>query len=873
MASRISARTAASRNQAASPPRQSTRSPVARRTRTRSASVELESNAPTTKRGKRSTRQTSVESVESNTSAASTKQRGGRKKAKEGDVAYPGKHWLESTFEKLSTVAEGGEEEEEEEREENEEEAGNIEVSGHLQQSPGHLSQISGTTAITSASVQSSYSATEVNNLDLTMVVEVLPGLWFSSLQLLSLLAPENATTESVESIVRQLKVPGSSLAKVLKHREDKFDLDKETLGKDDYIRSSFILQKLYNSSFEPGMPRPDAVLHAANLATLVKNLLVAPKEATSTFNFFSNLDTWFPESFITQFEDNLDFGNSTMRDESFALALEIRTQYAVACLLHHKSSEHEWHPDEILVEPFFENILEYTPGLPRFEDYMKNGKIKNLMRAGPENTETQNEQIRKRAEEIHNTFRQSEVAARADDLVDFDRLEKRFPWSTFLFDAVQWIRNRLDEVEASIFQQGGVEKLVKSLVDVIKSNQSQDDLDFEPHPSTTMPRELLPSANIVPSNAGHSVFTPNTARVLEELKQRALAPASNQGGNQAMTSRGAATSSSNQTHKSSRAGPSRSRATGPLEPSQQPQHVSNDSRNPPMDDDEETVAESVDRRAVNVLNGYERGVTNKENHRARWIDEQPNARKASWGSQEGEESQDMVAGPSKRKQPDVESDVDFLSQDQGFQTDQRNPDPSRRFVAAPPSMATHSSAPPQRRSTKRARYQEEEIAAQEADQTDESEEGAAEDPKDRRKQQRSQPQPRAPQQADDDVFDLSDDGPRPSATQVATMAKTAFAVARRVGETQSRTPWSEADTEHLIELIGELGCSWALISKAGDFEVERGQIALKDKARNLTVQFLRAGMRLPLNFDKVALGQKEIKSVQSVRPDYRYVG
>ena len=93
MAGRTSARTAATRNQASSPPKQSTQSPVARRVRTRSASVELgDDNAGSTvKQGKRSARQASVESVGSNASAASSNEGGRRKKARRGEVLYPGR--------------------------------------------------------------------------------------------------------------------------------------------------------------------------------------------------------------------------------------------------------------------------------------------------------------------------------------------------------------------------------------------------------------------------------------------------------------------------------------------------------------------------------------------------------------------------------------------------------------------------------------------------------------------------------------------------------------------------------------------------------------------------------------------------------------
>ena len=363
---------------------------------------------------------------------------------------------------------------------------------------------MSGTTAITSASAQSSYTVAEVAGLDLTMVLEVLPGLWVSSVKLLSLLAPVKASKASVENIVRELKVPGSKQAKVLKHREEKFILDKESLGSDYYIRTSFILQKLFTSQVEPGMPRPDAILQAANLATLAKELLVSPKEALSTYQFFSNLDTWFPESFVTQFDDNVYYGNSTLLDESLELALDIRTQYTSVALLHHKSGEQEWNPDEVLTELFFVPPTKRIPRLSYYDDVTKNGRVKNLMRAGPQNTDDQDAMIRERVTLIREAFHHSEDATQAGDLVDFDLLEERFPWSDFLSKTVQWIRFRIDEIEESIRQQGGVDCLLKSLVEAIQSNNSQADIHFEPYPLITTPRQLLPSANIVPSNTGH---------------------------------------------------------------------------------------------------------------------------------------------------------------------------------------------------------------------------------------------------------------------------------------------------------------------------------------------------------------------------------
>jgi hypothetical protein len=401
----------------------------------------------------------------------------------------------------LSMVAEDEEIKKSADDKEDEQEA---EGSGHPPRSPGGMSQMSGTTAITSASAQTSHTTAELADLDVTMIVEVLPDLYYSSLQILSL-APSKATVESVASLVRELKVPGSANAKRLMRHEQKFILDREYFGSDAYIRPAFILQKMFGSQeVEYGMLRPDAILHAGNLAAFIKDLLVMQKEGLSTYQFLSNLDTWFPESFISQFGDVISFGSSTLLEESFEMALEIRTQYTIVALIYQNAGEGDWDPDQILTELFFDPLTQNSEQLSLLEDTLENGVVKNLMRAGPDNTEHQSSLIKERVMEIHDAFRESEDAVQAGDLVDWEQLEEQFPWSGFQAKAVQWTRSRLDEIMESVRLQGGVNNIVKSLVETVKNNNSQAELDFEPHPSTTEPRQLLPSANIVPATSGH---------------------------------------------------------------------------------------------------------------------------------------------------------------------------------------------------------------------------------------------------------------------------------------------------------------------------------------------------------------------------------
>lgn len=78
-------------------------------------------------------------------------------------------------------------------------------------------------------------------------------------------------------------------------------------------------------------------------------------------------------------------------------------------------------------------------------------------------------------------------------------------------------------------------------------------------------------------------------------------------------------------------------------------------------------------------------------------------------------------------------------------------------------------------------------------------------------------------------------------ATQMEAKKLTSMHVPRRV---QKRIPWSEEETERLLDLIGEYGTSWSLLKTSDDDEGKilknRDQTGLKDKARNMKIDYLK---------------------------------
>lgn len=200
-----------------------------------------------------------------------------------------------------------------------------------------------------------------------------------------------------------------------------------------------------------------------------------------------------------------------------------------------------------------------------------------------------------------------------------------------------------------------------------------------------------------------------------------------------------------------------------------------------------------------------------------RFIDTQPNPERLTWNSQE---SQYMPA--ENQRSPIMATDQtnnrrpgDAGSSDEDFQQDTREiARPQRSEVRPRPTQLIAGPRP----SAKRPR----EVRERRADTgIDDLEEALVTHNAD----------PPAPSQVE--VYQ-----------QVNSYAKERTAM--RPKKVQVRTPWSAEETERLIDLIGLHGLSWSRLKKMDEHHVGgqlfrlRDQIGLKDKARNLKLDYLK---------------------------------
>ena len=259
-------------------------------------------------------------------------------------------------------------------------------------------------------------------------------------------------------------------------------------------------------------------------------------------------------------------------------------------------------------------------------------------------------------------------------------------------------------------------------------------------------------------------------------------------------------------------------RTRGPDIPSSAPAKIQDDGWRPQTAGGEDNeLFGSVDRDQISqvlALRNEREAESNKENivtglepqkdvlppnGRRRLIDPQPNAVRVDFDTQESDFSRQA-------------SEPDDLSEDDGFQQ-QHLPSNAglRRSLKPATKRAATEPARSQGPSLKKVRVQEA---------------NGSESLDTRQDRQIDRP---SPSQMDEYM-----------AANAAAKEKKAW----QLKPPQVRKPWTEEETERLLDLIEEHGTSWKLLKDedfaAGDILEYRDQVALKDKARNMKMDYLK---------------------------------
>ncbi|PYH94087.1 hypothetical protein BO71DRAFT_441242 [Aspergillus ellipticus CBS 707.79] len=222
---------------------------------------------------------------------------------------------------------------------------------------------------------------------------------------------------------------------------------------------------------------------------------------------------------------------------------------------------------------------------------------------------------------------------------------------------------------------------------------------------------------------------------------------------------------------------------------------------------------------------------------RLAFIDRQENAVRISPVSQGDPGSTKRKRGrPPKRRRPSTESDRS--SSDDGFDTDDREVATERRRAEKP-------AQPPQ----KRARTNNDEDEDQDRPVSRESAESTE------------------VAQAAPHRDEVEQTPPPPVVISAAARRRTPQAARGR-----KANGWSSAEDARLIRLIEQYSTSWVKIESEnsiqpelpGEARFEKGQVNIKDRARNLKIKFYREGLPIPKNFAYVTMKKTDYMRLEA---------
>ena len=327
-------------------------------------------------------------------------------------------------------------------------------------------SNLSGPTALSSASDH------EAAELDPDLILSEAVALYVNADKVLDIIAPEAAPLGRLESILSEVKKPGSKDAKLLSHRERLFAMQLDVFGRNKnhpYIKPPTVMKALFAPQPVPSRdPRiwVEEIFYKANIASFAQWLVSSERDAPHTLNLVRILDQTFPTPFLSSFIQSgpkaglLAVGSSKLLDDTFRLGLELRTQAAIVALSISKR-EPGFDPDEKLREVFFLESGDASKPQARGWHTKQLGGGDSILHP------TYLKLIAKRIGEISESFRE-------DASVDFDSLSDRYSWSSFAIRGLVWTSLRNEEISTFVHARGGVDNLVEQLGRSIEGSQQR---------------------------------------------------------------------------------------------------------------------------------------------------------------------------------------------------------------------------------------------------------------------------------------------------------------------------------------------------------------------------------------------------------------
>ncbi|OJD17515.1 hypothetical protein AJ78_02384 [Emergomyces pasteurianus Ep9510] len=729
---------------------------------------------------------------------------------------------------------------------------------------------------ITGTTLLATDSEHESREMDPSIMIEALPDLDTSAKNVLRVLAPR---AFSLPGILKNFEV--ASFRARVKRIQETFETQRKYFGGQHFISVEGAVNMLPSLKHVPWYP--DEFIQRANLAQFVLDLIpLRGKLSPFSERHLSDLDDFFPTFFVSSFllpEDNpiKQPGQSALQEETFQLGLEIRTQHAIAAL-RSKQNSIEFAPDVVL-----DDIFTTSRNSEDEVEALRGWEINGLYANSEKFTGQFRDKINERIESIRMYFDMDSTSP----FVHFTPLESSYPWSQFVIQTAKWIRKRADEIDAQLENQTSLDEAVEMLqievdrrssldqrgIDSIResttSDPSANNVTLSKQADVQKPKEtesastkqsmLSIGKGIFKSKAFVSHLMNLQARMGSSVASSAQ-DTSNIGADKPsdspqIESVAVARDSTPQTtddgarprpsgpsgsHKSSARRTFRQSAT-PIEPTRRtPQDAS--ARPSPSE-----IVKIAERQRLSAASQRQRPTF--KTPPAAFIDRQADAHRLSpIGSSQLSSGRSRVNGRSNKRQASEDEQSEGQSEEEHQTSDEEGFEAFSRNIPIERKSSSLAALP----GRKRRRI-----------------ETAPTGPQSRPSGTTLRPSQSLESRRDSRTESTSVEFVRKAGNIPPVI--TASEINRRVRKPGGgRIPWSVDECNQLKKLIIRYGPKWAKIKQVDDgLEVPklsiRDQVNLKDKARQMAVDFYKTGQPLPENFEKIALKTEDKRKLREI--------
>jgi hypothetical protein len=300
-----------------------------------------------------------------------------------------------------------------------------------------------------SATLNTTFSMEEMQELDPDIMVDVLPSLASAAGELAKLLVP--ADLKTLPAICSEIRTVGTKYNKLFNNRMAALYVHKRSFGSTEYIQPSTVLRKLFgvqNMNDVPVGPwRPDNVIYGINLATMLRSVLIVLSPVLPVgedgYKDIEALDVNFGSG----------IAGPIFSEDAFQMCLAIVRQLSIIRVARYYN-EGGFRPGTAVRRIFF--MQEHDVEL-----HFRHQKVLHMLSLSRNELQERNNVLQNAASEVIDLFDDDDDSTWVPAL---NELRARYPWEQFIEHVVQYHLMRKQELDGQIDAAGGMDELIAGL-------------------------------------------------------------------------------------------------------------------------------------------------------------------------------------------------------------------------------------------------------------------------------------------------------------------------------------------------------------------------------------------------------------------------